>query len=205
MSSKYGRNFTNFQNIGLTGSPTSAPANVGMLEMKPGLTQAASTISLSMIGGGTAGSENSANEHPYFHISAAGLSIGSGFIRLTNVGASPYGTIRLKSATYLDTDTAYQLPAKSGTIPIAGTFIVQLPAIVAASWAETNVVVTGIREEDGLIVSLQDTFNTVTTDRVMAFLAGASPRNGNVHLTFMNPSATATIYNELICGYCAVR
>ena len=40
MSSKYGRNFTNFQNVGLTGSQTSAPIGVGMLEMAPGLTQA---------------------------------------------------------------------------------------------------------------------------------------------------------------------
>lgn len=205
MSTKYGRNFTNFQNIGLQGSSTSAPVDVGMIEMKPGATQAASTISLSMIGSGTVSSENSANEHPYFHISAAGLSVGTGFIRMTNVGSSPYGTIRLKASTYLDTDTAYQLPAKSGTFPIAGTFTVQLPAITGANWSETSVVVTGIRAEDALVVTLQDTFNTVTTDRVMAYLAGASPRNGGIHMTFMNPSATATIYNEMICAYCAMR
>ncbi len=94
---------------------------------------------------------------------------------------------------------------KSGTIPIAGTFAVHLPAITGGNWGETSVVVSGIRLEDALVVTMQDTFNTVTTERVMAFLAGARPTNGGIHMTFMNPSASATIYNELICGYCAMR
>ena len=113
------------------------------------------------------------------------------------------GTLAIKEAA--DEAYAWKLPHKSGTFPIAGTFIVQLPAITGGNWAETSMVVTGIRTEDALICSLQDTFNTVTTDRPMAFLAGASPRNGNIHLTFMNPSATATIYNELIVAYCTAR
>ena len=204
MSTRYGKNFTNFQNVGLTGSPTSAPVGVGMIEMAPGATNAKSTVSISMIGGSTVGSENGAVEHPYLHVSNAGLSAGTGFIRLTNVGASPYGTIRLR-ATYLDTDTAYQLPAKSGTFGVMGTFIVQLPAVGAGAFGETNMTVTGIREEDALVVTLQDTFNTVTTDRGFAALIGARPYNGNVALTFFNFGNTATIPNELICAYCAMR
>src|SRR3990167_10259739 len=134
MSTKYGRNFTNFQNVGLTGSPTSAPIGVGMIEMAPGVTQANSTVSISMIGSGTVGSENSANEHPYFHISNAGLSVGTGFIRLTAVGSSPYTTIRSRVSTYLDSDVALTLPAKSGGIGITGTFTINLPAITAGNW-----------------------------------------------------------------------
>ena len=85
MSTRYGKNFTNFQNVGLQGSSSSAPVNQGILEMGAGVTQANSTISISLIGSGTVSSENSANEHPYFHISNAGLSVGTGFIRMTNV------------------------------------------------------------------------------------------------------------------------
>ena len=207
MSTKYGRNFTNFQNVGLQGSPTSSPVGVGMIEMRPGATQSASTISLSMIGGGTVGSENSANEHPYLHISNAGLSIGTGFIRMTNVGGSPYGTIRLRASTYLDTDTAYTLPAKSGILGVCGTFTVNMPAVSTGSFGETNVTVTGIREEDALAVSIRNTYETtgVTTNRGAFFLAGARAYNGGVALTFFNPTATATAYNNLILSYVAAR
>ena len=102
-------------------------------------------------------------------------------------------------------DRAYKFPNKSGTFPVSGTFIVQLPAITGGNWAGTSVTVTGIRTEDALVCSVQDPFNTVTTERVQAFLAGATPANGGVYLTFMNPSASATIYNEMIVAYTAAR
>ena len=113
------------------------------------------------------------------------------------------GTLSVRAAQ--DANREWMLPDKSGTVPIAGTFTVQLPAIVGGNWGETSVVVAGIRVEDALVCSVTDTFNTVTTERVQAFLAGSSPRNGGIHLTFMNPSASATIYNELILAYCAAR
>lgn len=105
----------------------------------------------------------------------------------------------------LDAARAWRFPDKSGTFPIAGTFSVQLPAITGGNWSGTSVTVSGIRREDALVCSLQDPFNTVTTERVQAFLAGATPANGGVFLTFMNPSATATIYNELIVAYASMR
>lgn len=113
------------------------------------------------------------------------------------------GTVSVKPSP--DTNRAWQFPDKSGTLPISGTFVVQLAAIGAGSWSGTSVTVSGIRAEDALVCSVQDPFNTVTTDRVQAFLAGATPANGGVYLTFMNPSATATIPNELIIAYCAAR
>ena len=102
-------------------------------------------------------------------------------------------------------DRAWTLPNKSGKLGIMGTFLVQMPAITGGNWSETSVTVSGIRTEDALVCTLLDTFNTVTTERPQAFLAGARPANGGVHLTFMNPSGTATIPNELIVAYAASR
>jgi len=113
------------------------------------------------------------------------------------------GTLSVRAAQ--DAARAWTLPDKSGTFGVMGTFDVHLPAITGGNWEETSVVVSGIRLEDALVVTVQDTFNTVTTDRPMAFLAGARPTNGGIHLTFMAPSATATIYNELICAYVVMR
>lgn len=113
------------------------------------------------------------------------------------------GTLGVKEAA--DSAYAWKLPQKSGTFPISGTFTVQLPAISANTLGETNVTITGIRSEDALTCTILDTFNTVTTDRGMAFLAGARPANGGAHLTFYNPTGTATIYNELILSYTAAR
>lgn len=206
MSTKYGRNFTNFQNIGLQGSGTTSPTGVGMIEMAPGATQAASTLSIAMIGSGTVASENSANEHPYFHISNAGLSLGTGFIRLSAVGSSPYTTIRARTSTYLDTDVALTLPAKSGGIPICGTFTLHLPAITAGNFASTNVVIAGIRAEDLFLCQFMTPSETaITSDRGRAFLSGALPTNTGVNLTFFNPTATATVYGAHTMAYVAFR
>ena len=123
-------------------------------------------------------------------------------IRLVGDGGLE-GTISFKASP--DASRSFILPDKSGTLGVVGTFIVQLPAITGGNWNETSVVVSGIRTEDALVVSVLDTFNTVTTERPQAFLAGSRPANGGIHLTFMNPSATATIPNELILAYVAAR
>ena len=120
------------------------------------------------------------------------------------IGSGFEGTLSVDS-TYVDADQAYTLPAKTGTMPIAGTFTVQLAAIGAGSLSETSVTVSGIRAEDGLTCTVQDTFNTVTSNRPQAFLAGAAPANGGIHMSFYNPTGTATIANTLICGYTAIR
>lgn len=113
------------------------------------------------------------------------------------------GTVSVQSDD--ETGRSWRFPAKSGVFPIAGTIAVHLPAITGGNWSGTSVVISGIRAEDVLVASIQDPFNTVTTERVQAFLAGATPANGGAYLTFMNPNATATIYNELIVAYAAAR
>ena len=178
-----------------------------MIEMKQGATQAASTLSVAMIGGGTVGSGNSANEHPYFHVSNAGLSAGTGFIRLTNVGSSPYTTIRARTATYLDTDVAISLPAKSGLIGISGTFTVMVPALAGGALSQTAIVITGTRAEDGLVANfMSGAYETaITTNRGYLTLLSARPTNTGVELIIANPSATATGYSTVIGGYTAFR
>ena len=208
MSTKYDRNFTNFQNVSVSGSGTSTPPqNVGMIEMKQGATQLASTISISNIPGGIAGSVNGTNEHPYFHVSNAGLSAGTGFIRLTNVGSSPYTTIRARTATYLDTDVALSLPAKSGLIGISGTFTVMVPALAADAISQTTVVISGIRAEDGFLANfMSGAYETaITTNRGVLHLAAARPTNTGVELIVTNPTTTATGYSTVIGAYTAFR
>ena len=194
MSSKYGRNFTNFQNVGVTGSPTSEPINVGMIEMKPGLTNAASTVSISMISGSTAGSEAGAVQHPYFHISNAGLSIGTGFIRLTSLGSSPYGTIRASAA--FQEDQAWRLPALSGILGVFGTLSVGLESIVANSTLTTTIVLSTagapVDRPDMTCIFGFSRLNGTTTARSQPIYIGNTPTNSGVELLFANPSATAT-------------
>ena len=207
MSSKYGRNFTNFQNIGLTGSPTSAPASVGMIEMKPGLTNAASTVSISMIAGSTAGSENGAEEHPYFHISNAGLSIGTGFIRLTALGAAPYGTLRASAA--FQEDQAWRLPALSGIIPVMGTIAVGLEAISGNAVYTTHIVLSTagapVDRPDASYMFQMSRLNGTATTRGFPVLIGNTPTNTGVELFFINPSGTATAAGTWEMNFLAVR
>lgn len=207
MSTKYGRNFTNFQNVGLQGSPSSAPIGVGMIEMKPGLTQAASTISLSMIGSGTAGSENSANEHPYFHISNAGLSLGTGFIRLTALGAAPYGTLRASAA--FQEDQAWRLPALSGILPVMGTFTVGLESIAADQTYQTLVVLSvagnPVDRPDASYIFGFSRMNGTATTRGLPVYIGNTPTNSGAELVFINASTTATVAGTWEMNYIAMR
>ena len=195
MASKYGRNFTNFQNLSLSGSPTSAPVNVGMIELAPGATQAKSTISIAMIGSGTAGSENSANEHPYFHISNAGLSIGTGFIRLSALGAAPYGTIRASAA--FQEDAAWRLPALSGIIGVFGTIAVGLETIAAAQHYSTNIVLSAagapVDRSDMTCIFGVSRLNGTATTRGFPIYVGNTPTNSGVELFFHNVGATASV------------
>ena len=136
--------------------------------------------------------------------SFSGVNI-KGTIALRVSGGASGSESTLSAASDDDGSRAWRFPAKSGNLTIGGTFIVHLPAITGGNWSGTSVTISGIRAEDALVCSLQDPFNTVTTERVQAFLAGATPANGGAFLTFMNPSATATIYNELIVAYAATR
>lgn len=104
---------------------------------------------------------------------------------------------------------AYTFPNKSGTFGVSGTFTVNLPAVTAFSVYSTNVTVAGIRTEDALVCAIQNTGATINTTswaaRGFALLGGCQAGNGGVHLTFVNPADTATIYADLIMAYTAVR
>mgnify|MGYP001562905789 CR=1 FL=1 len=207
MSSKYGRNFTNFQNVGLTGSSTSEPVGVGMFEMGEGLTNAASTVSISMIGSGTAGSENSANMHPYFHISNAGLSIGTGFIRLTALGAAPYGTIRASAA--FQEDAAWRLPALSGIVGVFGTIGVGLESIGANATYSTTILLTAagapVDRPDMTCIFGMSRLNGTSTTRGFPVIIGNTPTNSGVELFFINPSGTATAAGQWEMNFICAR
>lgn len=104
---------------------------------------------------------------------------------------------------------AWTFPAKSGTFPIAGTFTVNMPSIAALSTSGTNVVISGIRSEDGLICSVQNMGTTLSLQGMaaqgFAFLAGSQAGNGGAYLTFVNPTTTATAIQNYVVAYAAVR
>jgi len=112
-------------------------------------------------------------------------------------------TVGVKNAA--DQDLAWYFPQKSGTFPIAGTFEVNLPAMTAATEYGTNVTITGIRVEDGLVCSIQKMGTTGLSERAYPLIAGVQPGAGGALITFFNPSASATVYSDLTIAYAAVR
>lgn len=103
-------------------------------------------------------------------------------------------------------DRAYVFPNKSGTFPISGTFTVNLPAIASTDFARTSVTVSGIRIEDGLVVTVQgDSLKNAGAIQHPAVLIAAKAGNGSIGLTFSSPSGTTTAYQDIICAYTAVR
>lgn len=115
------------------------------------------------------------------------------------------GTIYFAPAS-LESTRAWGLPDKSGTMPISGTFAVQIPAIAATTFSQSTVAtVVGIRAEDGLTVvnqtPLASAYGTASTARI---LFSAVPGNGNITLSFVNIGA-ATGYTEHVFGFTAVR
>lgn len=111
------------------------------------------------------------------------------------------GTLAVRSSQ--SADRQWFLPDKNGTLPITGTFAVNLPAVT--SWGETMVTVTGLRTEDALVCNVQNQCATVTTGRTFPILTGASAQNGYVYLTFYNPTGTATLYTDLVVAYTVAR
>ena len=125
-----------------------------------------------------------------------GSSTSTGAIRFTNAGAYE-GTFTVGE---LEAGRSWRLPNKSGTLPVAGTFAVQLPAVAATTFVySTAVTVGGIRQEDGIIATVMA--EVITTARIMT---GARPTNGTITLSFVN-LGVATAYGELVVGYAAVR
>ena len=116
------------------------------------------------------------------------------------------GTLSVKPS--VDTNRAWQLPDKSGTLPIMGTFSVQLPATsTSQTLFSTIITVAGIRVEDALTVqpnrgasagySFSGAGGTVRT------LVAAEPGNGQITLTFLNIGTTG--YVDQVYSYLASR
>lgn len=136
----------------------------------------------------------------------------------TSVGFPNFpGALRIKfngfvttvsiSSTTLDQPFAVMFPNKSGTMPISGTFAVNLPAVAATtSVFSTIVTVAGIRAEDGLTVTQSNQGVTAgyATDTTAKIFYQATPGNGNITLRFVNLGA-ATGYTESTFTFTAVR
>lgn len=105
-------------------------------------------------------------------------------------------------------DRAYQLPNKSGTFPIMGTFAVQLPGLTSTTnQYSTIVTVSGIRVEDGLMVQpnkgVSAGYSLSGAGGTARILLSAEAQNGAILLTYFNQATTA--YAELVYTYSAVR
>ena len=102
---------------------------------------------------------------------------------------------------------AWRLPAKSGSLPIMGTFAVQFPAATAAAFS-TIVTVSGIRVEDALVVQLNGrnvsgaTYGFASSTGYI--IVQAIPGNGSVTLQMQN-LGNATAYIDLTASYLAMR
>ena len=102
---------------------------------------------------------------------------------------------------------AWRLPDKSGTLPIMGTFRVQL-ATGLGVFHSTTVTVSGVRAEDALVVQLNGVGVAGTTygfaQSTGHIIVQAVPGNGNVTLYFNN-TGQATGYVDLQASYLAAR
>lgn len=129
---------------------------------------------------------------------------GPGVIRF--VATSGFESTLSVNTTYQDASYQWTLPARSGGIPTAGTFTVQLPAVSAGSYHETAVAISRLRAEDLLLVQMVTPNETVTTNRGRTFFAGVSAQaDGFATLMFFNPTATATVYGSHTVAYVAFR
>lgn len=108
------------------------------------------------------------------------------------------------NTTYQDSDFKWNLPAKSGTFGVTGTITVGVEAVGALTVYSTNIVIPGIRAEDGFVATIQNSGGT-TGAKGHLFLAGARPSNSGVALTFVNPLASATVQGEVLLAYTVVR
>ena len=125
-------------------------------------------------------------------------STDSGIVRIQ---AGGFATTVSLNTTYLDANRALTFPAKSGTMPISGTFSVDFPAIAATTFNfSTAVTVTGLRVEDAVTVTLNGA--QASTARI---LVGAVPTADTLTLYFVNIGAAANGLYTVTGAYTAVR
>ncbi|MCK9370416.1 hypothetical protein M0R04_10950 [Candidatus Dojkabacteria bacterium] len=131
---------------------------------------------------------------------------GPGSVRFQS--GSAYEQTLVANADYTDADKTVTLPAKTGTVGVTGTFSVSLPSALGnANLYSTAVTVTGIRAEDGLVVSPIGETGTYTygTQGTRYIVVGAKPSNGSIVLTFQNLGQGTGYIEGLTFGYTAVR
>lgn len=109
-------------------------------------------------------------------------------------------TLRFQSSPYAS--RAHTLPDRSGILPVAGTFALNLPAV--SGFTETAVTISGMTREDIVSVTIRDMGNTVTTSRGFPVLIGARPESGYLYLTFAS-TGTASLYADLVMSYVVAR
>lgn len=148
------------------------------------------------------------NREDYTSFRAVNLR-GSGGIRFTSDVDGNQSTLMVKAST--DSPRQYYLPDKSGTLPIMGTFSVQLPAIAATTWTQSTIAtVAGIRAEDALAVCQNGGASAgyaevgATSASTSRVFVRAIPGNGNITLVFNNQGA-ATGYVDWVFSYLAAR
>lgn len=131
-------------------------------------------------------------------------------VQLSNSAAIRLGTLADVSGTVSipnddESGRAWKFPAKSGTMPIMGTFAVQIPQAVAAFFS-TAVTVSGIRAEDAVIAGLTTpaSIGYDFDNGTSYILTAVKPTNGGMTLFFQN-LGNATAYIELVGSYVAMR
>ena len=122
-----------------------------------------------------------------------------GIVRVEGGGFAGTASV---NTTYFDQNIAWTLPAKSGTLPISGTFSVDLPIVAATTYAYSTIVtVTGVLVEDGVTCTMG---SVASTGQI---LVGAKPTAANsITLYFVNiGSATTSDTKTYTVGYTLVR
>lgn len=124
----------------------------------------------------------------------------TGELRIEGNGFAGTATVNV---SYFDKNVAWTLPAKSGGIPITGTFSVDFPAIAATTYTfSTAVTVSGLRVEDAITVTPNATFASSATARI---LIGAVPTADTVTLYFANIGSAANGLYAQTFSYTAYR
>lgn len=112
-----------------------------------------------------------------------------------------HGTASVNTS-YLDQDVAWTLPAKSGGVPICGTFSVDLQGVQATTFTySTAVTVSGIRVEDAITVTL----NSAVQNSARILVSAVPSAANTITLYFINIGCAAAGLYTVTGAYTAYR
>lgn len=146
---------------------------------------------------------NGLNFTNFQNVRVRGTGTDAGAIRLVANGVESTLSLNTTAETTLAHKIAGQ--SASGGIGVTGTFIVQLGAVSALDILSTSVAVAGLRPDAAIVASIQDMTTTGIGTRGFVYLGGITASNGFAHLTFVNPTNTATVYKPITVAYTAFR